>query len=84
MLNKSSESEHPCLVSNFRRIALFFPQLSMILAVGFPVIIILKIIFDVSIGIAYWIIIFPLIFTCLVQSLGMINDFFYFNGRCCI
>lgn len=57
----------------------------MILAVGLPIIIILKIIFDVSIGIAYWIIIFPLIFSCLVQSLGMINDFlFYFNGGCCI
>lgn len=76
MLNKSSESEQPCLVPNFRRIVFLFSQLSMILAVGLPIIIILKIIFDVSVGIAYWIIIFPLIFSCLVQSLGMVNDFF--------
>jgi hypothetical protein len=33
MLNKSGESEHPCLLLNFRGNSLFFP-FSMILAIG--------------------------------------------------
>ena len=34
MLNKSGESEHPCLVPNFRGKAFMFSLLSMMVAVG--------------------------------------------------
>lgn len=34
MLNKSDESQHPCLVLDLRRQAFSFPLVSMILGVG--------------------------------------------------
>ena len=35
VLNKSGESEHPCLISGLRGNALRFSKLNMILAIGF-------------------------------------------------